>query len=91
MLINGIELSSLGVKLYDRVITSNQVQTTQDWLDGDIQPTNIRQQDKFKKMTLKFLVLSADEDEAYMRISRLTAMLKKALLNKFSEKNYNQL
>ena len=78
MLINGIELSSLGVKLYDRVITSNQVQTTQDWLDGDIQPTNIRQQDKFKKMTLKFLVLSADEDEAYMRISRLTAMLKKA-------------
>ena len=78
MLINGIELSSLGVKLYDRVITSNQVQTTQDWLDGDIQPTNIRQQDKFKTMTLKFLVLSADEDEAYMRISRLTAMLKKA-------------
>ena len=29
-------------------------------------------------MTLKFLVLSADEDDAYMRISRLTAMLKKA-------------
>ena len=78
MLINGIELSSLGVKLYDRVITSNQVQTMQDWLDGDIQPTNIRQQDKFKNMTLKFLVLSADEDDAYMRMSRLTALLKKA-------------
>ena len=78
MLINGIELSSLGVKLYDRVITSNQVQTTQAWLDGDIQPTDIRQQDKFKNMTLKFLVLSADEDDAYMRISRLTALLKKA-------------
>jgi hypothetical protein len=43
MLIHGIELSSLGVKLYDRVITSNQVQTTQAWLDGDIQPTDIRQ------------------------------------------------
>ena len=78
MLINGIDLSSLGVKLYDRVITSNQVQTTQDWLDGDIQPTHIRQQDKFKNMTLKFLVLSANEDDAYMRISRLTAMLRKA-------------
>lgn len=78
MLINGIELSSLGVKLYDRVITSNQVQTTQAWLDGDIQPTDIRQQDKFKSMTLKFLVLSTDEDDAYMRISRLTALLKKA-------------
>ena len=78
MLINGIELSSLGVKLYDRVITSNQVQTTQAWLDGDIQPTNIRQQDKFKNMTLKFLVLSGDEEDAYLRMSRLTALLKKA-------------
>jgi hypothetical protein len=78
MLINSIELSSLGVRLYDRVITSNQITTTQDWLDGDIQPTYIRQQDKFKNMTLKFLVMSADEDEAYKRISRLTSMLKKA-------------
>ena len=86
MLINGIELSSLGVKLYDRVITSNQVDTIQDWIDGDIQPTHIRQQDKFKNMTLKFLVLSANEDEAYMRISRLTSMLKKASI-KFDDLN----
>jgi hypothetical protein len=36
MLINGIELSSLGVQLYDRVLYSNNVDTSQDWLDGDI-------------------------------------------------------
>jgi len=36
MLINGIDISSLGVKLYDRVISSNEINTVDDWLDGDI-------------------------------------------------------
>lgn len=48
MLINGIDLSSLGVQLYDRILTSNKIDTTQDWLEGDIQPTYIRQQDTLK-------------------------------------------
>lgn len=80
MLINGIELSSLGVQLYDRVLYSNSVDTSQDWLDGDIKPTFIRQQDRFKNIKLDFLVLCADEEEAFLRISRLTAMLKKATI-----------
>lgn len=80
MLINGIDLSSLGIQLYNRVLNSNKVDTMEDWLDGDIQPTAIRQQDRFKTIQLEFLVLSADEEEAFMRISRLTQMLKKATL-----------
>ena len=36
MLINGIDISSLGVKLYDRVLNSNSIYTADDWLDGDI-------------------------------------------------------
>ena len=78
MLINGIELSSLGVELFDRVLHSNTIDTAEEWLDGDIQPTFIRQQDRFKTIELQFLVLSRDEDEAFRRISKLTAMLKKA-------------
>ena len=78
MILNGIDLSSLGVKLYDRVISSNQVDTTQQWLDGDIQPTYIRQQDRYKSVKLSFLVLGNDEDDAFRRISHLTALLKKA-------------
>lgn len=78
MLINGIELSNLGVQLFDRVLYSNSIDTAQEWLDGDIQPTFIRQQDRFKTIDLQFLVLCADEDEAFKRISKLTAMLKKA-------------
>ena len=78
MLINGIELSNLGVQLFDRVLYSNSIDTAQEWLDGDIQPTFIRQQDRFKTIDLQFLVLSADEDEAFRRISKLTAILKKA-------------
>lgn len=80
MLINGIDLSTLGVELYDRVLTSNDVQTTEEWLEGDIQPTFVRQQDKFKKMTLSFLVLDRDEDSAFRTMSKLTAILKKATI-----------
>ena len=78
MLINGIDLSSLGVQLYDRIINSNTVNSVEEWLDGDIQPTSIRQQDGFKNITLKFLVLCKTEEDAYFRISRLTQSLKKA-------------
>ena len=80
MLINGIELSSLGIQLYDRVLYSNNIDTLQDWLDGDIQPTFIRQQDRFKNIKLDFLVLCVNEDEEFLRISKLTAMLKKATI-----------
>ena len=87
MLINGIELSTLGIELYDRVLYSNDIDTKQEWLDGDIQPTFIRQQDKFKTINLEFLVLCQDEEEAFKRISRLTAMLKKATI-KFDDLNF---
>ena len=65
MLINGIELSALGIQLIDRVLTSNDIQTTQDWVDGDLQPTVIRQQDSFKKMVLRFLVTEQNEENAF--------------------------
>lgn len=80
MLINGTDIATLGVKLYDRVINSNEVDTTHEWLDGDIQPTFIRQQDRFKKISLSFLVLGQDEDDAFLRISKLTQLIKKATL-----------
>lgn len=78
MLINGIDISSLGVKLYDRILQTNSIDTVDDWLDGDIQPTNIRQQEKFRNIKLSFLVLGTNEQDAFYRISKLTQMLKKA-------------
>lgn len=87
MLINGIELSNLGIQLYDRILYSNDIDTAQEWLDGDIQPTFIRQQDRFKTIKLEFLVLCSDEDEAFKRISRLTALLKKSTI-KFDDLNF---
>ena len=87
MLINNIDLSSLGIKLYDRVIYSNTVKTVEDWLEGDIQPTEIRQQDSFKKVNLSFLVLGNDEQDAFLRISKLTNMLKSCEV-KFDDLDY---
>ena len=80
MLINGINITAFGAKLYDRVINSNTVDTKQEWLDGDIQPTVIRQQDRFKTMKLAFLILDTDEENAFVRISKLTSALRKASL-----------
>ena len=87
MLINGINLNSLGIKLYDRVIYSNQVNTVEDWLEGDIQPTNIRQQDYFKKVELSFLVLGLDEDDSFLKISKLTQLVKDCQV-KFDDMDY---
>ena len=78
MLINGVDLSSLGVQLYNRVLTSNNIKTTRDWLEGDIQPTFIRQQEKFKTIQLQFLITEKNEEDAFLVMSKLTAMLKKA-------------
>ena len=80
MLINGVDLSALGIQLYDRILESNSVDTSQEWLEGDIQPTFIRQQDKFKNIQLKFLVLKNSEAEAFLVMSKLTSMLKKATI-----------
>ena len=80
MLINGIKLSSLGAQLYDRVLSSNDIETTNDWLDSDIQPTFIRQQDTFKNITLKFLITEQNEEDAFVVMSNLTMLLKKAVI-----------
>lgn len=87
MLINGYDINNLHVKLYDRVLTSNQVDTAQDWLDGDFQPTLVRQQDKFKSLKLQFLVLEQDENSAFVIMSKLTSMLKKAVIQ-FDDLDY---
>ena len=78
MLINGVELSALGVQLYDRVISSNSIETTHEWLEGDVQPTFIRQQDKFKNIKLQFLITEKNEEDAFVIMSNLTMLLKKA-------------
>ena len=33
MLINGVDLSVLGIQLYDRILESNSVDTSQEWLE----------------------------------------------------------
>ena len=80
MKINGIDLSALGVTLHDRIMTSNEIDTTHDWLDGDIQPTFVRQQEKFKNIELQFLITNDDEEEAFITMSNLTRLLAKTSL-----------
>lgn len=78
MLVNKKDIASFNAKLIDRTITSNEVVTINDWLDGAIQPTFIRQQEKFKQISIKLLVEANSEMEAAVIISNLNKEFKYA-------------
>lgn len=80
MLINGIQLSSLGATLHNRVLSSNKVKTTEMWNEGAIEPTFVRQQDTFKQIELQFLIAEKDEEDAFTVMSNLTMLLKRATI-----------
>jgi len=80
MLINGIQLSALGATLHNRVFSTNNVETSEDWNEGSLQPTFIRQQDTFKDIELQFLITEENEEDAFITMSNLTMLLRKATL-----------
>ena len=78
--INGKKASSFKAKMLDREISSNEIITIDDWLDGATQPTFIRQQEKFKSIKLIVLIEGESEQDAYTQFSKLTSELKFGLL-----------
>lgn len=74
--INTKKLITFKAKMLDRQIAANEIVTINDWLDGAIQPTFIRQQEKFKEINLTILIEGATEDDAYIQFSKLTQELK---------------
>ena len=73
--INNVANTAFKAKLLDRQINSNEVITIDDWLDGAIQPTFVRQQEKFKEITMVVLIEGTDEEDAYKMFSMLTREL----------------
>ena len=73
--INNVANTAFKAKLLDRQINSNEVITIDDWLDGAIQPTFIRQQEKFKEITMVVLIEGSNEEDAYKMFSKLTREL----------------
>ena len=73
--INNVANTAFKAKLLDRQINSNEVITIDDWLDGAIQPTFVRQQEKFKEITMVVLIEGANEEDAYKMFSKLTREL----------------
>ena len=84
--INNVANTAFKAKLLDRQINSNEVITIDDWLDGAIQPTFIRQQEKFKELTMVVLIEGANEEDAYKMFSKLTRELSYGEL-KFDDMN----
>ena len=86
--INNVANTAFKAKLLDRQINSNEVITIDDWLDGAIQPTFVRQQEKFKEITMTVLIEGSNEEDAYKMFSKLTRELSFGEL-KFDDINLN--
>lgn len=81
MLINGKDLDNFNCSMIDRKITPTEVITYNEWLDGAIQPTFIRQQDGFKLIEVTLLMRAESELDAQYLISDLTKESKKCEIN----------
>ena len=77
MLINGKDIDEYSCIQIRRNIYPVSVTTVEDWLDGAIQPTFIRQQDGFKKIEMVLILDAESENEAQLQLSRLTAAVKR--------------
>lgn len=81
MLINGKDLDNYSCSLIDRKITPTEVITYNEWLDGAIQPTFVRQQDGFKTIEVTLIMRAESELDAQYLISELTRDCKKCEIN----------
>ena len=81
MLINGKDLENYSCSLIDRKITPTEVITYNEWLDGAIQPTFVRQQDGFKTIEVVLIMKAESELDAQYLISELTRDAKKCEVN----------
>ena len=77
MLINGKDIDEYSCIQIRRNIYPVSVTTVEDWLDGAIQPTFVRQQDSFKKIEMVLILDAESENEAQLQLSRLTAAAKR--------------
>lgn len=77
MLINGKDIGEYSCIQIRRNIYPVSVTTVEDWFDGAIQPTFIRQQDSFKKIEMVLILDAESENEAQLQLSRLTAAAKR--------------
>ena len=78
MKINNIDLTTFSAELLDRQVSTSNIESITDWLDGSNTGYLLRQSYDFKTIKLTFLVKEETEDAAYKKISALTEALKQS-------------
>ena len=78
MKINNIDLTTFSAELLDRQVSTSNIESITDWLDGSNTGYLLRQSYDFKTIKLTFLVREETEDAAYKKISALTEALKQS-------------
>lgn len=77
MLINNKSIDTWECLLLHRNISPITVVSYNDWLDGAIEPTFIRQQDSFKQVAVTLLLDGESEQDCQEQLSSLTREIKK--------------
>ncbi len=80
MKINNIDISSFSAELLDRRISTNEITSVTDWIEGAEIGKLIQQKTDYKAIRLEFLVTGTSEKEAYTNISKLANELKQSSL-----------
>lgn len=80
MTINGTDITAFGAALLRKSITNHDIIQIYDWLDGAASPVFSRSEQRFKDITLTFLIESSSEAETESYFSALILALKESVL-----------
>ena len=80
MTINGINISTFGAILLSKQITNHDVVQVYNWLDGASMPVFARNEQRFKDITLTFLIESSSESATEGSFSALVLALKDCVI-----------
>lgn len=84
MTINGTNVSAYGATLLGKQLTDHEVVQVYDWLDGATQPVYARSEQRFRELSLTFLIEGATETLTESYFAALMLQLKSCIL-KFDE------
>jgi len=78
MVINNINITTMGATLIDRNFTNHEVINVNEWLEGSPSPLFLRSYDRYKNMELVFLLEAASDEAMFNNMDTLVRHLKMA-------------
>ncbi|URZ15336.1 hypothetical protein [Clostridium felsineum] len=88
MLINGTDLTQYNSRLINLDIQPSSVNNSDEWLRDSLTPLNLHQQFEYKKITAEILVIGNNREDALLKVSQITNLLKFTATIQFDNMSY---